>query len=238
MRLEAETDRLRRERPQRRLPVASLTHGIENGLAASPTRWRCSSGSGSRTSTGCVADSSRSGSTATSRRPASSRSRSSRTRSTGSTRRRSCSRRYGHDVEVLDRAADPAPRSTRRPTSAARGTAPARRLVDPPGSPSGSPRRRPGRRRASTSARRLTAHERPGGLAAGRTAGRARSARGASLLATNAYPPLRGSSPLRRAGLRLRAGDRAALRRASAPRSAGSAARASATSATSSTTTG
>ena len=72
--LEAETDRLRRQRPQRRLRCSARSRtGSRTASRASPTRCRSSSGSGSRTSTGSSPTSSGSASTATSSRPASSR---------------------------------------------------------------------------------------------------------------------------------------------------------------------
>ena len=87
---------------------ASLTHGLANGLSRFPdeiaaTRER----SRQRTSTACAPTSPPTPSTATTRRPGSSPSRSSRASSRTCEEEVELTRRFGHDVELLDAERDP-----------------------------------------------------------------------------------------------------------------------------------
>ena len=84
---------------------ASLTHGLANGLAASPRRSTSSSGSAPRTSRASRRRSSGTGSTAPSSGPACSPSPSSRTRSSELREAPSRAARLGDDAELLDRTA-------------------------------------------------------------------------------------------------------------------------------------
>ena len=219
--------------------VASLTHGIENGLARFARRWRCSSGSGWRTSPGCAPTWTRYGIdcdfeptgellalTDAYQQPWLEEERESLRALRPRGRRSSTARRC-------------APRSTRPPTSAASGTTPAPASSTRASSRAGCATAALRRRACASSSTPRVARpaDAAGPVVEALTAsGRVRARK--VLLATSAYPPLlRSIAPLRRAGLRLRAGDRAAERRAAATRSAGSTARASATAATSSTTT-
>ena len=231
-------DRLRRLRAQRRLHVASLTHGIENGVARWPDEMPQLERLGAR------------------ELRSRSRTRWCATASMRASRRRASSPLpppLSGGVHPGDRGDRPrlrlGGRGARRRGGARRGPLadlPRRGLParlprgwsTPPGWPGGwrrrrgrracrlyesSPATRPGARRR----RRAGNHER---------GPRARPPRGPGhqrLPAAGARDP-----PLRGARVGLRAGDRAAQRASSASRSAGSAARAWPTSATSSTTTG
>ena len=119
---------------------SSITHGIANGLSRFPDEIETLERLGLENFDGMRRrHRAASASTATSRRAARSRSPSSRTRSTGSPRRRSCSPRYGHDVELLDRDAIRAEVDSPTYLGGRLGPDRLRRSSTPPSSPTASP---------------------------------------------------------------------------------------------------
>ena len=222
---------------------ASLTHGLANGLDALARRARrAGPARRRRTSTASSATVARLRHRLRLRaRPASSTSPPRRTRSTScASVRRRAGRAAGHDVELLDARRRCAPRSTRRPTSAGCCDRDGTAMVDPA-------RLAWGLRQACLDARRPDLRAHPRSPRSARTApARARRAprtaqvRAAAGGARHQRLPAAAAPAAAddRAGLRLRADDRAAHRRAAARDRLGGPAGARRRRATSSTTTG